>query len=205
MFSKISRYRKLPDVVAIDNQGRRLVSKGLRLLSEVSGIFFHTVESGDRLDHLAYKYYKQSRKWWQVCDANPEFLSPLAVLGKESIITTRFPLLFANGIQPPWAKILKQLEQKVGVESVKVVDEIQLVAQEQTIGTEIVLVNIEHYERAVMVTYNPMNISASVLADAIEEAVILGDPIAAVGFGMTQPEIIGKVGKKIIIPPDAIG
>ena len=86
MFSKISRYRKLPDVVTIDVQGRRLESKSLRLLPEVTGIFLHTVESGDRLDHLAYKYYKQPRKWWRICDANPEFPSPQALLGKESIV-----------------------------------------------------------------------------------------------------------------------
>lgn len=51
MFSKISRYRKLPDVVAVDAQGRRLESKGLRLLPELTGTFLHTVEAGDRLDH----------------------------------------------------------------------------------------------------------------------------------------------------------
>ena len=64
MFSKISRYRKLPDTVSSDARGRSLQSKTLRLLPEVSGEFRHTVEEVDRLDHLAYKYYRQSRKWW---------------------------------------------------------------------------------------------------------------------------------------------
>jgi len=195
MFSKISRYRKLSDVVTVDVQGRRLESKSLRLLPEVTGIFLHTVESGDRLDHLAYKYYKQPRKWWRICDANPEFPSPQALLGKESIVTTRFPLTFAGGGQPPWAELLKQLERKVGVEGFNVVDEIRLVAQEQTIGGQTITVNVEHYERAVMVTYNQMNISTSDLANVI----------AAAGFGVMQPETIGRVGKTIIIPPDVIG
>lgn len=195
MFSKISRYRKLPDVVTADAQGRRLESKSLRLLPEVTGIFLHTVEEVNRLDSLAYQYYKQPRKWWRICDANPSFPLPQALLGKEPIVTTQFPLTFAGGSQPPWAELLKQLQQKQGVESVKVVDEIRLVAQEQTIGGQTITVNVERYERAVMVTYNQMNISISDLADVM----------TAVGFKMTQPETIGRVGKKIIIPPDLIG
>lgn len=79
MFSRISRYRKLADVVTTDAKGRKLASKSLRLPPEVSGTFLHTVEEVDRLDHLAYKYYKQPRKWWRICDANPEFMSPQAL------------------------------------------------------------------------------------------------------------------------------
>jgi hypothetical protein len=195
VFSKISRYRKLPDVVAVDAQDRLLESKSLRLLPEVTGVFLHTVEAADRLDHLAYKYYKQPRKWWRICDANPEFPSPQALLGKEPIVTTRFPLTFTGGGQPPWAELLRKLGQRVGVEDVKLADEIRLLAQEQTIGGETVTVNVERYERAVIVTYNQMNVSTGDLADVI----------AAVGFGMTQPETIGRVGKKIVIPPDVIG
>ena len=55
MFSKLSRYRKLADVVTTDAKGRHLKSKSLRLLPEVSGTFLHTLQDVDRLDHLAYK------------------------------------------------------------------------------------------------------------------------------------------------------
>ena len=71
-----------------------MASKTLRLLPQVSGTFRHTVEDVDRLDHLAYKYYQQPRKWWRISDANPEFLSPQALLGKEPIVTDRFPVTF---------------------------------------------------------------------------------------------------------------
>lgn len=74
-------------------------------------------------------------------------------------------------------------------------DEIRLIAQEQTIGGEAVTVNVERHEQAVIVTYNQMNVSTDDLADVI----------SAVGFGMTQPENIGRVGKKIVIPTDVIG
>lgn len=116
MFSKISRYRKLTDDVAVDAKGRRLASKSLRLLPEVSGDFLHTVEEIDRLDHLSYKYYQQPRTWWRICDANPMFLSPHALLGKEPLMTAQFPLSW-DGPTPPWSVLLKDLMQMFGVET----------------------------------------------------------------------------------------
>lgn len=92
MFSKISRYYKVPDVAVPDAQGRVFASKDLRLLPAVTGTFQHVVKAGDRLDHLSHKYYSQPLQWWHICDANPEFLSPLALLGDEVIVTTRFPV-----------------------------------------------------------------------------------------------------------------
>ena len=125
MFSRISRYRTLPDIVTTDAEGRTLVSKTLRPLPEAPGTFRHTVADADRLDHLAYKYYRQPSRWWRLSDANPEFLSPQALLGKEPIITDRFPLEF-DGAQPPWAALVQKLTQHVGVEKVEVVEEIHL-------------------------------------------------------------------------------
>ncbi len=195
MFSKISRYRKQPDIVAIDNKGLVLASRDLRLLPEVSGTFLHTVEEIDRLDHLAYKYYKQPRKWWRICDANPEFMSPQALLGKEPVVTDRFPLTF-NGdtAQPPWADLLRHLSETLGVECVKIVDDISLVPEEQTHNGQLVTVYAEHFERSVIVTYNNMNLSAEDLAGIITDT----------GFEVSQPENIGRTGKKIIIPPDVV-
>ena len=174
MFSKISRYRKLPDVVTIDIKGRKLASKSLRLSPDVSGQFRHTIEDVDRLDHLASTYYRQPRKWWRICDANPEFLSPQALLGKEPIVTYRFPLTF--GADPAWAALLKQLSGMVGVEQAVVGDD----------------------WASIVVTFNQINLDIENLADAIE----------AEEFHFTiagQPQPIGRVGKQIIIPPDAVG
>lgn len=196
MFSKISRYRKLPDEVTADAKGRSLESKSLRLLPEVSGKFLHTVEEVDRLDHLAYKYYKQPRKWWRICDANPEFMSPQALLGKKPIVTSRFPLTFDEGAdQPPWADLLKSLSEKLGVDDIKVMEDIQLLPEEQTHDTEQVIVYVERFERSVIVTYNRMNVSAEDLADTM----------TTVGFRVGQPESIGRVGKKIVIPRNVVG
>src|SRR5262245_34738668 len=124
MFSKLSRYRTLPDVVTADAQGRTVSSKTLRLLPAVPGTFLHTVEEVDRLEHLAFKYYQQPRSWWRICDANPGFMAPQALLGKEPIVTVRFPLALATaeGL-PEWAELLRQLTAIVGVERVQVVEE----------------------------------------------------------------------------------
>jgi hypothetical protein len=195
MFSKISRYRKLTDMVIIDAQGHRLASKSLRLLPDVTGTFLHTVEEVDRLDHLAFKYYSQPRNWWRICDANPEFMSPQALLGKEALVTARFPLIFSSAGQPPWSDLLKNLSQRLGVEDVQFTEDIQLVPQKQTVAGQDVMVTVERYGRAAVVTFNQMNVTAGELAAII----------TAVGFNETHPEPIGRVGKPIIIPPDVVG
>lgn len=198
MFSKLSRYRKLPDVVTVDARGRRLRSKSLRTLPQASGDFFHTVEEIDRLDHLAHKYYRQPRKWWRICDANPAFMSPQALLGGEPLVTARFPLAFDDEEgQFPWADLLERLSTQVGVENLQVVEEVQLIPEEQTIDGQKVTLYVEHYERAVIVTYNQMNVSAAEL-----DTVMSG--VGQDGLEVGQPEMMGRIGKQIVIPPDTV-
>src|SRR5262252_9662649 len=114
MFSKISRYRKLPDVTSPDAQGRTLSAKSLRLLPDVTGTFVHTINAGDRLDQLAYKYYSQPLQWWNICDGNPEFLSPLSLLGGDAVVTTSFPVTASD--PPPWAALFNALRDVLGIE-----------------------------------------------------------------------------------------
>lgn len=194
LFSRISRYHTLPDIVTTDARGRRLVSKTLRPLPPAPGTFRHTVEDADRLDHLAYKYYQQPIKWWRLSDANPEFLSPQALLGKEPIATDRFLVTF-DGAQPPWAALVQNLKQHVGVEEVKVVEEIHLAPEERTIGRRRVTLHVERFERAVIVTYNQFNVKAGVVAGII----------TASGFAVGPPERFGRVGRQITIPRDVTG
>jgi hypothetical protein len=149
MFFKNSRYRKLPDEVTVDIKGRRLLSKSLRLPPEVSGTFLHTVEQSDRLDHLSYKYYKQPRKWWRLCDANPEFSWPQALLGKDPFLTQQFPVAYSDPeSQPPWALLLKQIIALVGVEDAW----------------------LDDGEQSITVIYNRLNIQGDDLAQEIEQA-----------------------------------
>lgn len=207
MFSKISRYKKLTGIVTTDARGRSLESKRIRLLPEVPGTFIHTIEENDRADHLAYKYYKQPLKWWRICDANPEFISPLAMLGKETIVTTRFPVTFDSNDeidQPPWYKIIKRLSQIPaipGVRDVFIEENIQLVKKTKKCEGQQVVVNTENFKRFLIVTYNNLIVPVGNLKKLIEE------PINDKGdrFETGEPKTIGRIGKKIIIPADVVG
>ena len=77
MFTKGSRYRSLTQSSSLTADGERLQGVDLRVIEERRGTFLHTVQGGDRLDLLAYKYYGDSTKWWQICDANPTAVFPI--------------------------------------------------------------------------------------------------------------------------------
>jgi hypothetical protein len=193
MFSKISRYRKVPNVTAPDAQGRLLAAKDLRLLPDVSGDFRHTVDAGDRLDQLAYKYYSQPLQWWNICDANPEFLSPLELLGKVAVVTTRFPVTVSTA--PPWAALFRAVQAMPGVEDVQISEDIQLVPQQITVGGQTITVFTESFSQAVLVTHNRLNVTAATLAAGIEAA----------GFTVTPFTDLDQLGREITIPPKPVG
>ncbi len=189
MFSKISRYRKVADVTAPDAKGRILAAKDLRLLPVVTGTFRHTVEAGDRIDQLGYKYYSQPLQWWNICDANPEFLSPLELLDKDAIITTRFPVSISG--TPPWATVIPALMALLGVEDVRVSEVIELVSKQVTVAGQTITALVEQPSRALLVTYNRLNVAAAQLASAIEAA----------GFTVAPFAEVGQLGQEITIPP----
>lgn len=189
MFSKISRYCKIPDLTAPEAQGRQLASKDLRLLPHVTGTFRHTVNAGDRLDQLAYKYYSQSLQWWHICDANPDFLSPLELLGKDAILTTRFPVTVSG--TPPWTAVFSALQAMTGVEDVQVSEDVHLAPRQVIVSGQTITTLMEEFARAVIVTYNRLNVTAAALAAAIEAA----------GFQVAPYTDIGQVGQEILIPP----
>ncbi len=116
VFSRLSRYRDLPDVVVPDARGRAVESKSLRLLPDAEGALLHTVEEGDRLDHLAHRYFGQPRSWWHIVDANPEFLSPRALLGNEPGTVVEIPVEW-KGATSPWSGLLRALLGTLGVET----------------------------------------------------------------------------------------
>jgi hypothetical protein len=131
MLSKTSRYYKLPNFEVTNKQGRTIKVKALRMLptdKPENGALLHTIEAKDRLDSLAHRYYQQSNKWWQICDANPKIMSPLELLDNASFVTTSFVVSFEGNTLPPWHELLKGLERFfrkkllsnfVGIEEIK--------------------------------------------------------------------------------------
>jgi hypothetical protein len=194
MFSKISRYRKLADVVTVDVQGRQLASKELRLLPSVTGAFRHTVNAGDRLDQLAYKYYDQPRKWWRICDANPQFLSPLALLGQEVVTTLHFPLTAKNGSDPAWAALISNLRALPGVEDVVIEEEVTQAAEKHA-GPPPVTIWKDVFTWAVQITCNQMQVDIATILQAIKDA----------EFEAGEQNTLGQLGQAIVIPQDVIG
>jgi hypothetical protein len=196
MFSKISRYRKLDDVVVSDSSGRLAASKALRLIPEVDGEFLHTVEENDRLDHLAFKYYKQPRKWWRICDANPDFPFPPALLGKDTLVVERFPVLIdTDDDEPLWSEVLADLNAIAGVEQVRVIkEELALVERAQTIGPDTVTLIVPKYGYTIIVHYNGMNLSSTFLVSRM----------VSLNLEVGPPERVGRIGKTLIIPPNTV-
>jgi hypothetical protein len=93
MFARGSRYRNLPESASLDADGERAVGKELRFIPRTPGQFQHTVNEGDRLDLLAFKYYGDPARWWQIGDANPEFPFPIDLLDRRPMAAERLVLV----------------------------------------------------------------------------------------------------------------
>lgn len=96
MFGKGSRYRKVPESSPVDARGERQRGKELRVIPRTAGRFTHTVREGERLDLLAFKYYGDPTRWWQISDANSEEPYPPNLLDRRPLVAERFVLEYAT-------------------------------------------------------------------------------------------------------------
>jgi hypothetical protein len=79
MIDKKSRYRKTPVLEAPRPSGERVRLLELREVPPATGTVQAIPAAGDRLDHLAHRYYRDPRKFWRICDAS-EHLDPFEVV-----------------------------------------------------------------------------------------------------------------------------
>src|SRR6266481_9192951 len=86
MYAKGSRYRNLPQLAPLNVNGDRPLVTKLRAIPDTPGQFLHTVRDRDRLDLLGYKYYFDATRWWQICDANPQFDFPNDLLDRKPLV-----------------------------------------------------------------------------------------------------------------------
>lgn len=114
MFFKGSRYKDLPETTAIDEKGQSVRSKSVRWIPDTPGTFQHMVNQAERLDLLAYKYYGDSKKWWLICDANPEFALPTDLLNLNPIVQEIFTLDRPDA-DNKWALLKRGLKNLRGV------------------------------------------------------------------------------------------
>ncbi|MFI2508905.1 hypothetical protein [Streptomyces sp. NPDC018972] len=191
MFSKQSRYHPVPVVVVPGPDGRTVVTKDLRALPEVTGTFTHVLGDGDRLDQLAFLYYGQPLHYWRICDANPEFLSPLALIGQEALVDTSYRVAVADDTS--WARVLAVLSATVGVEDATVRHDITLRRAVERLEGEDVTVVTEDLTPSVTVTHNRATIGSEAVADVIEGA----------GLAVESWSVSGSAGRRIVVPAAA--
>lgn len=172
-YGRGSRYREVAVVRRIDHEGRVLQVDDLRLRRPLPGTFRHNVEAGDRLDHLAERYYGDPGRWWPIADANPDFTSPLALLGHDPVTTVR--LVLARGADArPLGELLAALRSHAGVEDVRY-------------GAD--------DPESVTVRFN----RATTGADALVAL------LARLHVGTGTPEVLGRVGRPLVVPPEVTG
>ena len=194
MFAKDSRYRNLPETVVEDARGRTAAAKALRPLPPTDGTFEHTIEDAERLDNLAFKYYRRPERWWRICDANPEFLSPLDLVGRKAVRTVRLPLRTSGPAVPDWAGIAQRLAAAPGVSGYRFVDDVQIRPERQTIGGQPVVVNVERHEFAVLVTHN----------ERVLDVASVSALLAGTGITVGTPQPVEQAGRRITVPPDTV-
>jgi hypothetical protein len=79
MIDKTSRYARTGTFVGEDASGERVETLELRAVTSSPAAFIHTPVEGERLDHLAYQYFRDARQFWRICDLSDE-LDPFDVV-----------------------------------------------------------------------------------------------------------------------------
>jgi nucleoid-associated protein YgaU len=70
MFFKGSRYATVGDLTFRTSDGRELKYKTTRFTPRTDARAGHLVHQGERLDHIAQRYYRDPERFWRIADAN---------------------------------------------------------------------------------------------------------------------------------------
>jgi nucleoid-associated protein YgaU len=75
-----SRYvrTELFSPINIDGKAPRVLAR--RSVPATPGVLVYVAVEGERLDHLAARFYGDATKYWLILDANPEILNPFELL-----------------------------------------------------------------------------------------------------------------------------
>jgi hypothetical protein len=71
MFFQGSRYEDVDEDEISDGTKRIVRYKKIRFTPETKSRQTHSVCQGERLDNLAYRYFRDPELFWRICDANP--------------------------------------------------------------------------------------------------------------------------------------
>ena len=70
MFTSDSRYYAVDTADLIDERHRKIVYKKTRIIPDRRPRYAHKVRASERLDHIAFRYFKAPDKFWLICDVN---------------------------------------------------------------------------------------------------------------------------------------
>jgi hypothetical protein len=70
MFFKGSRYAKVPIATMSNSVGRVIRYTTTRFIADTPAVVGHRVLKGERLDNIAWEHYRDSERFWRICDAN---------------------------------------------------------------------------------------------------------------------------------------
>jgi nucleoid-associated protein YgaU len=72
MIFKGSRYANISTYQATDADGYTVTALKTRFIPPTPAGFFHVYTADERLDLIAYKFYRNPEKFWLIADANAE-------------------------------------------------------------------------------------------------------------------------------------
>ena len=72
MLFKGSRYGKVNTYQVAGPNGQTVTVLGIRFMPPTPAGFFHMFTGDERLDLLAFKFYRNPEKFWLIADANTE-------------------------------------------------------------------------------------------------------------------------------------
>lgn len=79
MIDRRSRYARTPVLTADDGRGGSQQVLDLRETPDTAAVLRIVATDADRLDLLAFRYYRDPTRFWRVCDATAE-LDPFEVV-----------------------------------------------------------------------------------------------------------------------------
>ena len=70
MIDKKSRYHGVPTFTTVDPVGETISLLELRDIPQIEAVFATLPREGERLDNLAWRYYRNPLAFWRICDAS---------------------------------------------------------------------------------------------------------------------------------------
>jgi len=70
MFFRGSRFANVGEHDITDGKGRAIRYKKIRFIPETRAQLSHILSDGERLDHLAQRFYQNPELFWHICDTN---------------------------------------------------------------------------------------------------------------------------------------